>query len=197
MTPSPDQFIDIVRRDPITARLLDVLPALALPGAMLTAGCLFQNLWNAKWGLPAGHGVKDYDLFYHDDTDLSWEAEDAVIAQIKNLLGDLATRVDIKNQARVHLWYEERFHRPCPPLMSSEDGVNRFLILCTRVGIRLADGSLYLPDGIDDAWNGILRINPLNAQPDRFTRKCAEYQERWPELRVVDAIGESDQRPAR
>ena len=65
--------------------------------------------------------------------------------------------------------------------------MDRFLTLCTRVGIRIADGSLYLPDGLDDAWNGILRINPLNAQPDRFAQKCAEYQGRWPGLRVVGA----------
>jgi uncharacterized protein len=28
---------------------------------------------------PAGWGVKDYNVFYFDDHDPSWEAEDAVI----------------------------------------------------------------------------------------------------------------------
>jgi hypothetical protein len=56
-----------------------LLEVLGLPDWYLTAGCLFQTIWNTVTGRPPTHGIKDYDVFYHDDTDLSWEAEDAVI----------------------------------------------------------------------------------------------------------------------
>ncbi|MBM7773974.1 hypothetical protein JOD54_004178 [Actinokineospora baliensis] len=42
---------------------------MALPGWFLTAGCVFQNIWNHVAGYPANHGVRDYDLFYFDDSD--------------------------------------------------------------------------------------------------------------------------------
>jgi hypothetical protein len=32
---------------------------------------LFQTVWNLQRGRPPGQGIKDYDLFYFDPTDLS------------------------------------------------------------------------------------------------------------------------------
>jgi hypothetical protein len=43
----------------------------------VTAGCLFQTVWNVVTDRPPTSGIKDYDIFYFDGTDLSWEAEDA------------------------------------------------------------------------------------------------------------------------
>ena len=71
---------------------------------MLTAGCLFQTIWNLKSGDDPEHGIKDYDFFF-DDRDLSWEAENEVIIRTRDLLSDLASKVEVKNQARVHLWH--------------------------------------------------------------------------------------------
>jgi hypothetical protein len=60
--------------------------------------------------------------------------------------------------------------------------------------VRVHDGSLYAPDHLDDMCHGILRMNPLNAQPKLFASKCRQYQQRWPWLRVepetsVDELG--------
>ena len=44
---------------------------------------------------PAGWGVKDYDVFYFDDHNLSWEAEDAVIQRVRMLTDDLGATVDV------------------------------------------------------------------------------------------------------
>ena len=75
--------------DPVNAALLTRLPALRL----LTAGCLFQAVWNERAGQPPSWGVKDYDVFYFDDGDLSWAAEDAVIRRGRARLGDLGVTV--------------------------------------------------------------------------------------------------------
>ena len=64
----------------------------------------FQNVWNTvEWRAP-GNGIKDYDLFYFDDADLSWDAEDRVIQRAASLFADLDATVEVRNQARVHLW---------------------------------------------------------------------------------------------
>ncbi|PZP52097.1 MAG: hypothetical protein DI595_07535 [Agrobacterium fabrum] len=179
------QFIEYVTRNDTNKWLLERLSGLQLPQATLTAGCLFQTVWNLKSGDEPQRAIRDYDVFYFDADDLSWEAEDAVIQQANRLLGDLPDKVEIRNQARVHLWYERKFGVSCPPLMRVEDGIDRYLVTCTRLGIRIDDGSLYAPDGLDDMWNGILRLNPNNPQVDLFERKCRDYQARWPWLTMA------------
>jgi uncharacterized protein len=178
-------FVRQALANPINAALLERLPSLALDQCFLTAGCLFQATWNRLSGRPAGWGVKDYDVFYFDDRDLSWEAEDAVIRRVRLLTGDLGAEVEVKNQARVHLWYERRFGSPYPKLSSARAGIDRYPVACTCVGIEVTTGELYAPDGLEDLESGTLRMNPRNARPDLFRRKAEAYRERWPWLTVA------------
>lgn len=177
-------FVTRARRNPVNAALLDRLPALGLPQCHLTAGALFQAVWNAQAGRPEGQDVKDYDVFYFDP-ETSWEAEDAVIRRVTTACADLGATIEVKNQARVHLWYPDRFGIACPPLNSVREGIDRYLILCTCVGIDVGSGELYAPNGLDDLVAGVLRANPLNRQPGAFAAKAASYLRRWPQLTVV------------
>ena len=122
--------------NPINAEIASRLPALGLGQCMLTAGCLFQAIWNHQSRLPPAWGVKDYDVFYFDE-DLSWEAENEVIHSAQRLFQDLDVIVEIKNQARVHLWYGQRFGAAYPQLHSTKDGVDRYLIAGTCIGLAL------------------------------------------------------------
>ena len=184
---SADEFRHWATSNPINAALLSRLPSLALNQCHLTAGCLFQAAWNHLSGQPAGWGVKDYDVFYFDDQDRSWAAEDAVIRRVRALSDDLGVTVEVKNQARVHLWYEQRFGSPYPQLTSARDGIDRYLVACTCVGIDVARGELYAPNGLQDLRDGILRMNPRNCQPHLFRRKAEDYRARWPWLTIADA----------
>lgn len=98
---TPDAFVANALRNPVNATLLARLRALQLNDCFLAAGCVFQATWNLRPGRPADWGVKDYDVFYFDDRDLSWEAEDAVIARVQAQVADLGVQVEVKNQARV------------------------------------------------------------------------------------------------
>ena len=181
---SPQAFVDVARTNPANAALLERLPALGLPQCHLVAGCLFQAVWNARAGNTPDAGVHDYDIFYFDDSDLSWEAEDAVIRRVAAL--DLGILIEPRNQARVHLWYESRFGPGYPALASARDGIDRYLVECTCVGIEVASGALYAPYGLDDLEAGMLRINARNARPDLFRAKAQSYRARWPWLTIVD-----------
>ena len=187
---TPDQFLRMVRANPVNAALLERLPALSLPQCHLVAGCLYQTVWNHRSGFSPTAHIEDYDIFYFDDADLSWEAEDAVIARVNAATADLRAAlgavVEVKNQARVHLWYEKRFGKPYPKLGSAREGIDRYLSLGTRVGIAAATGSLYAPDGLDETWRGILRINPLNPIPHLFLEKAQDLKRRWPWLTIVE-----------
>src|SRR5258708_21829225 len=79
------------------------------PSWYLVAGCLYKTVWKMVTTQPPEAGILDYDLAYFDGSDLSWDAEDAVIGAGRQVFADLAVPVQIRNQARVHLWYEQKF----------------------------------------------------------------------------------------
>lgn len=129
-------FLCDVSSNPANAAILARWDQLELPNAWLVAGCLFQTVWNIRSGKPPGSGIKDYDLFYFDPNDLSASGEERRQAKANTVLADLNVTIEVANQARVHLWYEGHFGRPYPRLSSSEDGIRRFLVLETCVGVR-------------------------------------------------------------
>lgn len=182
-------FVAHALRNPLNREILQRLAASGLPDCWLVAGCLFQAVWNGHVGRAPHDGVKDYDIFYHDAADLSWEAEDRAIAKLRADLADLDLVFDLKNQARVHLWYAQRFGAPYPELTNACDGIDRFLVAGTCIGLKQhADGhlALYAPFGLADCIEGVLRPNPLNTDAiGQFQSKAESYRARWPHL-IID-----------
>lgn len=180
-------FLTTVRQNPINDALIDRLPALGLPDCWLVAGCLFQTVWNVKAGRPPAENIRDYDVFYFDGADTSYEAEDRAIRRLAEATRDLGAEIELRNQARVHLWFAQRFGHEIAPLRSSVDGIDRFLIECTCVGIRCAVGephTVHATYGLDDLHAGILKPNPLTPNGSRFAEKAVSYRSRWPSLRI-------------
>ncbi len=171
--------------NPFNAQLLDRLAILDLPQCHLTAGCLFQTIWNERSGHASSWGIKDYAAFYFDDQDLSWEAEDSVIRRVAQATADLPIEIEVKNQARVHLWYGNRFGGSYPQLPSVHAGIGMYLVSCTCVGIDVSCHEVYAPNGLDDLAAGLLAINPSNPKPDQFRAKAESYQSRWPWLQII------------
>lgn len=79
-----------------------------MPNWYIAAGILSQTVWNHLHGFESDANIKDIDLVYFDP-DTSYEAEDKYIQRGKDLFGDLQVDVEIRNQARVYLWYEDHF----------------------------------------------------------------------------------------
>jgi hypothetical protein len=178
---SGQPFTQDALQNPHNRAILERLPSLKLADAWLVAGCLFQTVWNLRSGRAPTAGIKDYDLFYFDAADLSADAEMAVQARVDACYADLGITLEIKNQARVHTWYPDYFGRPYPPLTRSQDGLDRFLVQCTCVGLQAADEGLvlYAPNGLDELYRGVLRPNPLCDHRALFEEKAASYQARW------------------
>jgi hypothetical protein len=184
----PDEFQRLVLANPINATILERLPTLGLPDCYLVAGCIFQSVWNGLTGRSPTFGIAEYDLFYFDDTELSWEAEDQVIRYCSSLFADIPAEVQVRNQARVHLWYPQKYGVECPPLMSSRDGIDTFLNQSSCFGIQpVADGrfNVYAPFGYDDLFALTVRPNVRRAVPSVYMQKAARWLECWPELTVI------------
>lgn len=183
------EFIAAVLRNPINREIIERLPSLGAEDAWLVSGAVFQSAWNTVTRRAPEHGILDYDVFYFDP-DQSWEAEDAVIRRGAALFADLGRKVEIRNQARVHLWYPQKFGAPYPPLLKSTDGIDRFLMKCAQVGIGPAVGRprIYAPAGFDDIAHLIIRPHrTANFGPEAYYAKAARWQQLWPELTVMPA----------
>jgi len=178
---SNERLLAIIQENSTNRALLAILPTLQIPQCMLTAGCLFQTFWNHRSGQPAEWGIKDYDIAYFDE-DLSWEAEDRIIARVQQACAHLGASIEVRNQARVHLWYEAKFAAHYPPLRKVTDGIDRYLIRSTCLGVDVDTGALYSTHGLDELQNNLLRLNELNPQPALFREKAASYRARWPLL---------------
>ena len=166
-----------------TARGLD------LPDWLLFSGAVYQPVLNHLTGRAAGYGIKDYDLAYFDASDTSYEAEDKVIKRVAAAFTPpLDQLVEVRNQARVHLWFEGKFGEAYAPLACSAEALERFVSATFAVGVRLeADDRLtilapFRP--LDDLFALSMRPNPLRQTGDGFARAAAGLCARWPELRV-------------
>jgi uncharacterized protein len=187
------EFLAHALRNPVNEDITEELVRLALPDAWIVSGCLVQTAWNVQTGRAVDYGINDYDIFYFDP-DTSWQAEDAVIRQLQGRLARLGAKIEVRNQARVHLWYPQKHGLPYPPLIGSTDGIDRFLTKTTQVGIRRTQAGydVYAPHGFDDIANMVVRPNPgPNFSAVNYEAKARRWKKLWPELAVRAAEGAS------
>ncbi|AQA21410.1 hypothetical protein BTZ20_3714 [Rhodococcus sp. MTM3W5.2] len=187
-TTDKERLLAIVLANPVARKIVDRAGDLGVSDWYLTAGGVFQTVWNHLDGRDLLAGIKDYDLFYFEGADLSYAAEDRKIRQAEALFCDVEAAVELRNEARVHLWYEDRFGVPGVPFISCADAIDHFAATTCCVGItRSPAGELqvYAPHGLDDLFNMVLRPNPMLAPQEVYEAKAARWQREWPGLTVV------------
>ncbi|RZS37657.1 hypothetical protein EV193_105215 [Herbihabitans rhizosphaerae] len=179
---------EVLTRNEALTEVLSRAATLDLPGWYLTAGCVVQTVWNVVTDRPPARAIKDYDLFYFDDSDLGWDAENEVIRAAADTFRDVPVDVEVRNEARVHLWYEDHFGVPCPPHTSTEAAIDSFAATTCCVGVRLERGDrwrVYAPHGLADVFNLVVRPNPVLAPRGVYEAKTKRWLEHWPELTVL------------
>src|ERR1700756_3760199 len=119
-----ERLTAILRSTPPLMRVLSVAHHLCLPDWLVFSGAVYQPVLNHITGRPLDYGIKDYDLGYFDASDLSYEAEDAVIRRVEAAFDEpLRSMVQVRNQARVHLWFEAKFGEPYSPLSCTAEAL--------------------------------------------------------------------------
>jgi uncharacterized protein len=174
-------------QNPVAQSLLHIAAELALPGWYLGAGAVAQTVWNVRHGFEAGAGIKDYDLVYFDANDLGAHTAERMEHEIGRRLGEPGVVLDVQNEARVHLWYGERFGRELQPFRSTEEAIATWPTTASCVGVR-AEGSLFVvcaPRGLSDLLGMVARPNKVVVTQDVYEEKVARWSARWPRLTVV------------
>jgi len=180
-------FEAMINTNPVVAAIIERMPGLKLPDCWLAAGCLFQTVWNTLSGCDPQAGILDYDLNYFDAADLSWEAEDHAIRSATDALADLGANVELRNEARVHLWYEDKFGSPCPPYRSTRNAISTFPNCSSCLGVRPANDHLevFAPYGFTDLFDMTTRPNPVLAPASVYRTKTMRWAQQWPGLTVL------------
>ncbi len=175
----------IIRNHPQLTAALNALHDANLRDPWLVSGAIYCNVWNHLTGRTADYGVKDYDVFYFDP-DTSYEAEDRVI---QRLTPTFATNppVEIRNQARVPLWYRQKFGRDYPAVANCKEAIDRFACTTHCVGARLIgdDLDIYAPFGLNEIFSFRLMPNLKLENRETHEAKAARQSAMWPELTVV------------
>ena len=179
----------ILRSTPPLMRVLSVARHLCLPDWLVFSGAVYQPVFNHLTGRPLDYGIKDYDLGYFDASDLSYEAEDAVIRRVKAAFDEpLRSMIEVRNQARVHLWFEAKFGEPYAPLSCTAEALERFASATFAVGVRLeTDDRLHIevPFGLADLFALRVVPNPYRKTVG-FARASADVRRRWPEVGIYN-----------
>lgn len=187
-----DELTDLVLGSDWPMERLRIVAALDLPDCWIGAGTVRDLVWDTRFGNGFDpENIADVDVVFFDPNDLSAEHEHDIEQQLS--ARDPSVEWDVKNQARVHLWYERKFGGTAKPLTSTFDGISTWPEVATAIGARLdAKGALDIaaPFGLDDLLDGVWRRN----RHRRFNRVTdEEYQaridrkqphKRWPDLVV-------------
>ena len=139
-------------------------------------------------GREPDYGLKDFDIGYFDP-DTSWDAEDVFIRRTAEAFEEpLRSAVEVRNQARVHLWFEGRFGEPYEALSGTDEALARFVAPAFGVGVRLEEDdriTVAAPFGLEDVFAMVIRPNPNRGLAKGWDRVVASATARWPELTVT------------
>ena len=187
------RLVAIVRADADLMQVLATVRGLGLPDWRVFSGAVYQSVWNTVTGRPVGYGRKDFDLGYFDP-DTSWDAEDVVIKRVAAAFEEpFRSDVEVRNQARVHLWFMDRFGEDYEPLPDTDSALARFVAPAFAIGVRLEDDdriSVAAPFGLEDVFDMVIRPNPNRPLARGWDKAVASARSRWPELQVAgDSTG--------
>lgn len=178
----------ISKHNAVVKDILNLAPKLRMPNWYLGAGCIAQTVWNVQHGFNLAHGIKDYDLVYYDSSDTSSEGENIYIRRGKELFKDVTAEIEIKNEARVHLWYKNHFGYSIKQYKSINEAINTWPTTATSVAVKYDDKGrfvVYAPYGLNDLFGMVVRPNKTQITEEIYMKKVERWTKIWHKLTVI------------
>ena len=180
------KLIEIIKKSEIFNKLISELEETNYPNAYICAGFIQQIVYNFANGYDLHKNIKDIDIIYFDQQEN--KEYDKLVSELLYKGIDKRIEIDIKNQAFVHIWYEEKYGYAIDPYKSIYEAIDSFPTTSTSIGIRKEkeEYRIYSSFGLDDLFNMILRPNKRQITKEIYDKKKNRIKKFWPKVRVVE-----------
>lgn len=171
--------------------ILDYIYKLKLPNFYIAAGNVFQTIWNYYDNKSLNYGIKDVDIIYYDENNLTKESEKELENKIKNHIKkyDINFEIDVHNEARMHLWKKENENPNIYKYKNSEDAIDQWIATIQSIGITKENNKikLYAPYGLSDIFSKTVRpIKHKNNSKELYEKKVISWSKRFNNLNIID-----------
>lgn len=185
-------FKDILRLNSKLINVLEILEKYALENPDFSdyyvgAGCINQTIFNYYHEYEIDYGIKDFDIVYFDK-DTSYDKEDIIIKELSKRLDSNLFLCDIKNEARVHIWYKEKYGIERKPYLDVRDAIASWGATVTCVGVRLREGKLevFAPYGLNDIFGMIIRPVKREFTKEAYMERANRWKMKWNKLEIME-----------
>lgn len=177
----------ILKLDNELFQIIGAISKLAIANGYIAGGSITQSVWNYIFNQPIGYGFSDVDIVYFDK-DISETKERKTTKEILAAIPNEKYRVDVKNEARVHLWYQNKFGVTIKPYQSTEDAISTWPSTASSLGVYLDQTDhlqVFAPYGLNDLFTGIVAPNKKLISENIYQNKADKWQSKWPDLTII------------
>ena len=186
-----NMFIKIIKMNKELMKILNYIEELKLPNFYIAAGSVFQTIWNYLDNKPLTNDIKDIDIIYYDNNNLTKEdekkLEDKIIDHF-NKLG-MNYKFDVHNEARMHLWKKENENKNVDQYINSEDAIDKWIATVHAIGITKENNTIkvYAPYGLSDIFSKTIRpIKHSANSKELYDKKVKSWSSRFNNLTIIE-----------
>lgn len=192
MSDQLNTMITILEKNKELMEMLNYISSLNLPNFYIAAGSIFQTIWNYYDDKELNFGIKDIDVIYFNNKDLSVERD----LEYYNLINKYVKskgfhyEIDVSNEARMHLWEMEHGQgEKVKPYKNSEDAMSKWIATVHAIGITKENNKImvYAPYGLSDIFSKTIRpIKHDGNSKELYDKKVAGWSERFNNLTIIE-----------
>ncbi len=192
MSDQLNTMITILEKNKELMEMLNYISSLNLPNFYIAAGSIFQTIWNYYDGKELNFGIKDIDVIYFNNKDLSVEID----LEYYNIINKYVKskgfnyEIDVSNEARMHLWKMEHGQgEKVKPYKNSEDAMSKWIATVHAIGITKENNKIkvYAPYGLSDIFSKTIRpIKHDGNSKELYDKKVADWSERFNNLTIIE-----------
>ena len=186
-----EEMITILKRNKELMEVLDYIETLKLPNFYIAAGSIFQTIWNYYDNNDLKDNIKDIDVIYYNNNDLSVDID----IKYYNLIDEFCKNkgykyeIDVSNEARMHLWKKEKFNIDVEPYTCSEDAIDKWIATVHAIGITKDNNNIkiYAPYGLSDIYSRTIRpIKHKYNTKEIYDKKAKSWSKRFSNLNIIE-----------
>ena len=171
--------------------ILTYVEKLKLPNFYISAGSIFQTVWNYYDNKPLNYGIKDIDIIYFNKKDLSVDTDLMYYRKVKAFADKQKYNyeIDVSNEARMHIMHKEKYNNIIEPYISSEDAINKWIATVHSIGITKTNDEIkiYAPYGLSDIFSRTIRpIKHKDNSKELYDKKVNSWKERFDNLNIIE-----------